>query len=231
MGEITTSLRRDIKSIGFRLLFSLSIVMYTFVYDYLNNFRGKVYSVESLLDTIIPFSPYFVVSYVMWYFYIAVILLYFLINNHKKYYEMLITLNIGVYICFVIYFLYPTTVIRPEVSESNAFESLVKYVYGRDNPYNCFPSIHSLGATLFAVYVNREDSIKKYIKLISSTIAISIVFSTLFIKQHYFYDAVSAITLAYILYYAFNFDEVKHIVNTRFKVSVKDKEVAGQIES
>ncbi|HAZ36934.1 MAG TPA: hypothetical protein DCY71_03665, partial [Clostridiaceae bacterium] len=45
-------------------------------------------------------------------------------------------------------------------------------------------------------------------KIISTIISILIILSTMFVKQHYFIDAVAGAALAYFIYAAFNYDEI-----------------------
>ncbi|WDU83138.1 phosphatase PAP2 family protein [Caloramator sp. Dgby_cultured_2] len=105
--------------------------------------------------------------------------------------------------CYILFF--PTTVPRPLLKGDDIFIKAVNFIYKRDNPYNCFPSIHVLDSFLAAVYINREENISYKLKITSSVISFSIILSTLFIKQHYVYDALSAMVLAYIMYYSLNY--------------------------
>ena len=50
------------------------------------------------------------------------------------------------------------------------------------------------------------------------------IFSTLFIKQHYVYDAISATIIAYGAYFALNYSDIKAKINERTKVVVQANE-------
>ncbi|WDC85445.1 phosphatase PAP2 family protein [Caloramator sp. mosi_1] len=212
---------KDYKNVTVRLLLLFSIAAQSKIYVLLNSYRGKVYHIQSPVDMLIPFNKYFIVPYIYWYIYLGFIFFYYAVYDEKKYFKLLAGVNLGMIICFIIYYFYPTYVPRPQVYGEDVFANMVRFIYERDNPYNCFPSIHVLDSILFAIYVNRDETIDLKYKLYSSTISFSIVISTLFVKQHYFYDAVSAAILAYIMYVAFNFKEIVEFFKSRVLVYIK----------
>jgi membrane-associated phospholipid phosphatase len=212
---------KDHRNVLKRILFSVSIAISIQIYGILNNYRGKVYHIQTAFDTAIPFNKYFVVPYIIWYFYVAFVLFYYAVYDDKRYFKLLAGINIGMLICYVIYYFFPTYTPRPTVYGNDIFADAVRFVYSRDNPYNCFPSIHVLDSVLIGVYINRDENISPIAKLISTAIAISIVFSTLFIKQHYVYDVISGAILAYSIYIAFNYREILEKIRSRADVAVK----------
>ncbi|SEF78765.1 PAP2 superfamily protein [Caloramator fervidus] len=207
------------KGIIFRLLFSLSIGFLSKIYLILNNYRGKVYHLKTVLDDMIPFNKYFVIPYLYWYIYIAAVLIYFAVVDGKKYFKLLLSILVGMGISCIIYYFFPTTVSRPLLKGEDVFTKLVFFIYKKDNPYNCFPSIHVINSCLAAIYVNREGILKNY-KMISTLIAVSIILSTLFIKQHYVYDVLAGIIVSYIIYFAFNHSVVLDRVKQRYPLEI-----------
>ncbi|MCX7902901.1 MAG: phosphatase PAP2 family protein [Caloramator sp.] len=219
MERIVEKIKTNYREIAFRLLFLFSIGALTKIYVILNNYRGKVFHLKTALDSLIPFNKYFVVPYIYWYIYMAAVFVYFAVTDGKKYFKLLFGIIVGMIICFIIYYFLPTTVPRPPIKGDDIFIRAVNFIYKRDNPYNCFPSIHVLDSFLAAVYINREENISYKLKIISSFISFSIILSTLFIKQHYVYDALSAMVLSYIMYYGFNYNVI--IERIRQKTSVE----------
>ncbi|EYE88506.1 hypothetical protein Q428_07460 [Fervidicella metallireducens AeB] len=209
---------KDYKNVIKRLLLLSSIAIMSLVYVYLNNDRGRVYHIPSKFDMLVPFNKYFIVPYTFWYVYLGIIFFYFAVYNEKKYYKLLGGILLGMAVCFIIYYVFPTTVPRPTVYGEDVFARGVRAIYQRDNPYNCFPSIHVLESVLVAVYINREESVTPIMKMVSTVCCILIIFSTFFIKQHYVYDAISATIIAYGLYLGFNYNEVKEQLHSRAKV-------------
>ncbi|CCJ33033.1 MULTISPECIES: phosphatase PAP2 family protein [Caloramator] len=222
MERIVEKVKTNYKEIALRLLFLLSIGGLTKIYVILNNYRGKVYHLKTALDTIIPFNKYFVVPYLYWYIYMAVVFVYFAVTDGKKYFKLLSGIIIGMALCFVIYYFFPTTVPRPLLKGDDIFIKAVNFIYKRDNPYNCFPSIHVLDSFLAAVYINREENISYKLKITSSVISFSIILSTLFIKQHYVYDALSAMVLAYIMYYSLNYAAIVEKIRQKTSIEINE---------
>lgn len=209
MKRILSILKKDYKHVIIRCVFIISIGITVQGYVHLNNFRGKVFNIITAFDAALPFIKYFVIAYIAWYIYVGLIMFYFAVCDKKKFFKLLISINAGMLICYVIYYFFPTMVERPVIASNDFFSKIVKLIYKRDHPYNCFPSIHVLDSVLCAAYINRENNIKLKTKLISSFISVMIIFSTFFIKQHYIYDAVSAAALSYALYYTLNFKDIK----------------------
>lgn len=212
---------KDYKNVLLRVAFILSIAVQGKIYIMLNNYRGKVYHIPTSIDAWIPFNKYFIVPYIYWYLYIAVILFYYAVYDERKYFRILAGINIGMMVCFVIYYFFPTYVPRPEVYGNDIFENLVKYIYANDNPYNCFPSIHVFESVLLAIYINRDLEISTKTKLTSTILAVSIVLSTMFVKQHYFYDVLAGTLLGYSIYAVFNFKEIADTFKRKVLVYIK----------
>ncbi|QXJ23747.1 phosphatase PAP2 family protein [Actinomadura graeca] len=84
-----------------------------------------------------------------------------------------------------------THVPRPEVSGDDVFSTLLRLVYGGDNAYNCFPSLHAGFSTIIAVYwlLSRRRA-GRYVAAWCALI----IASTLFVHQHYVPDMVAGVT-------------------------------------
>lgn len=204
MEQVEQSILCELKSILKRAIFSISIPLISMLYPILNKYKESVTVIKTSIDNLIPFNQYFIIPYLGWYLYVAIFLALICVLNGKTYFKLLISINMGMLICFLIYSIFPTHVPRPEIFGNDIFSNLVRGLYKRDNPYNCFPSIHVLNSELVAIYVFKEEKMNSVLKIISSSIAISIILATLFIKQHYVSDAVSATILAYFLYFICN---------------------------
>lgn len=215
---------KDYKAVAVRLSFLISIGISTIIYGHLNNYRGRVYHIQTPIDQAIDFNRFFVVPYVIWYIYVGLCFFYYAVRDEKKFFKILITVNIGMLICYVIYYFFPTYVPRPQVYGNDIFAEAVRFIYRRDNPYNCFPSIHVLDSVIMGIYINRDTDFSYKTKMISSITAITIIFSTFFIKQHYVYDAVAASIIAYGLYAAFNYKYILAKFNQKTVVMKMNQE-------
>ncbi|MCY6958000.1 phosphatase PAP2 family protein [Clostridium brassicae] len=181
-----------------------TIPVTSILYPTLNVYREDINVMKMPIDNIISFNKYFVIPYVGWYAYIFFFLLLLCILDSDEYFKLLITLNVGILICYVIYYFYPTYVARPIIEDKDIFSRLVLWVYGRDNPYNCMPSIHVLNSMLVLLFVNNSSKISSSFKMTTDIITILISLSTMFIKQHYFIDVIVSIGLSLSLFYSMN---------------------------
>jgi membrane-associated phospholipid phosphatase len=201
--QIQQAILYEWKSIVKRAMFAISIPLISILYPILNQERGEVFIIKTCIDNFIPFNKYFIIPYIGWYLYVGIFVALVCILNEARYYKLIISICVGMGICYVIYYIFPTHVPRPIILENDFFSNLVKCIYSRDNPYNCLPSIHVLNSMIVAINVCAEEKMNSVFKIISSIIAILIILSTMFIKQHYIADAISSIALSYFLYFIF----------------------------
>ncbi|MCB2361803.1 phosphatase PAP2 family protein [Clostridium estertheticum] len=195
-----------------RGMFALSIPLISLTYPLINQYRGNTNDLFTFVDKLIPFNKFFILPYISWYIFIAIFSVILCIYDKEKYFKLLITLDLGMIMCYIIYYFYPTYVPRPLILGTDFFSNLVLRLYAVDNPYNCFPSIHVLNSVLITLYIYESEMVSKCIKAICIIMSFSIVLSTMFIKQHYFADVIAGIIFAFILYFCFkslkfNFDK------------------------
>ena len=93
--------------------------------------------------------------------------------------------------------------LRPyTMPRDNVFTRLVTHLYNVDTPTNLWPSIHvynSIGAHL-AVTHNQKLAGNKPIRIGSFVVCVSIILSTVFIKQHSMFDVLTAFVMAGVMY-------------------------------
>lgn len=189
------------KEIVQRAIFALTILMISTIYPILNKASASGENIiKTFIDDFIPFNKYFIVPYMLWYGYVAFFIALLCIYSEENYYKLILSINLGMMISYLIYYTFPTTVVRPTIVGNDIFSNMILSLYQRDNPFNCFPSIHVLNSLLVAIYVNEEKKIDKGFKIICSVFCILIMLSTMFIKQHFFLDVISATLIAYVLY-------------------------------
>ena len=168
--------------------------------------------IHLVIDDYIPFIEYFIVPYMLWFLYVAAGVAYFFFRNKAEYYKLCIFLMTGMTVFLVISTIYPNgTYLRPVVFErDNIFVDAVKWLYSTDTPTNLFPSIHvynSLGAH-FAVMNNETLSGKKWVRRGSMILCVSIILSTMFIKQHSMFDVLMAFIMGAVMYAAVYYYDV-----------------------
>lgn len=160
--------------------------------------------VHMRLDDYIPFIEYFVIPYYLWFPYIAVTVITFIFLDKRDYYKLCITLGTGMTLFLLISFLIPNGHdLRPLTFErDNIFTMLIKTMYAVDTPTNLFPSIHCYNSLMAHTAIMENETLKKHkgIQIISLLLCVSIVLSTMFIKQHSVFDVLTALALSVIMY-------------------------------
>lgn len=181
------------------LCFLVSLTISNIFYKILNNPSRGAYSLITDIDRAVPFLKIFILPYVMWYPFIAFCLVYLCFKNRKIYYRILVSINIGLIFCYIIYYFFQTTVPRPELIGNDLFTKMVSMIYGYDNPYNCFPSLHVTTTYLVMRGVNKIKN-NVWVSVSVNIMGVLIILSTQFVKQHVVLDMVSAIIMNEIIF-------------------------------
>ncbi len=155
------------------------------------------------LDLAIPLIPEFIIIY--WYiFYSFIFFSYFYFAFVDREYRNALVLAFVLVnvVAYVIYLIFP--VLGPDrfVSGTDIFSLQIQALYAGDVHVNCFPSLHGSTSLLTAYALWRA---KKQYGYISWPIAIAVIISTLFVRQHWIADQIlAAIVTLPIAYFVFN---------------------------
>ena len=161
--------------------------------------------IHTAIDDKIPFIEYFIVPYTLWFLFIAVTVGYFFFFGEKsEFYRLIILLFSGMTIFLIVSTIYPNGLqLRPETfTRDNIFVDMVRQLYAVDTSTNVLPSIHvynSLGAYI-AISQCRKLKQYKWVQIFTLLLTISIILSTMFLKQHSVIDVVAAFFMAGIMY-------------------------------
>jgi len=121
------------------------------------------------------------------------------LKEKEEYYRVLISMNIGLVFCYIIFYFYQTTVPRPTLTGNDIFTKLVNMIYSHDEPYNCFPSVHVL--TTYVVMKGANVVIRnKFTIMAIDIIGSLIILSTQFVKQHVILDLIAGIVMVEVVY-------------------------------
>lgn len=160
------------------------------------------------LDGKIPFISLFIIPYIYWYPYILLGLIFILYKSRNKYLRVLLSIYVGMIVCYFFYYFFPVEIRRPYVADTNIFNKLVNIIYDNDRPVNCFPSIHVLNTYLIMRFTKKEYN-KAWFNY-TNIIGILIILSTVFIKQHYILDGLASIFLSEIIIFLNKFINDKY---------------------
>ncbi|MFV0529289.1 MAG: phosphoesterase [Lachnospiraceae bacterium] len=190
------------------LFFSLA---YLVVFHFLETREiTTLHIIHTRLDDMIPFNEYFIIPYLVWFPYQVISFLYFIFINKDKqeYYQLTKNICMGMTIFLVISFLFPNGLqLRPAVfARDTIFTQMVAWLYATDTPTNVLPSIHVFNSLVIHFALARSALMKKHPGLVfgSLVLTISIVLSTIFLKQHSVIDVIAGMAMAmagYIVFY------------------------------
>lgn len=205
--ERSDRLKLFFKKYGHALLIPLYGIFYMICFTLLErSVISNYHVIHSSLDDAIPFCEYFVVPYLLWFAYIVLTVLYFALfnNSRQEYYRLAANLAIGMTLFLIISYIYPNGLnLRPEaLADTNIFTHLVNYVYSHDTPTNVFPSIHVFNSIACCCAITNCPGLKKkpFVRYGSVILTISIILSTMFLKQHSVYDVFWGIMLSLATY-------------------------------
>ncbi len=167
---------------------------------------GRIHIVESSLDIKIPFIEYFIVPYLLWFVYIAVGVIYFLFKEEESYKRFMYLIMIGMTAFILVSIVFPNgLMLRPtQFAHDNVFVDLTKILYSIDTATNVFPSIHVFNSLALHCVVAKSSSLRenKPVQYISFLLCVSIILSTMFLKQHSVFDVFSGMGMFCMAYAA-----------------------------
>ncbi len=152
-------------------------------------------SLETPLDTALPFLAPFVLFYVL--AFVQWGLNYLLIARDSKElcYRFAFGNIIAKLICLFFFVFLPTTLARPEVTGTDLCSRLVRLIYTSDPPVNLFPSIHCLESwcCIRASFLLKKSN--RAYQTATIIMSLGVFASTLFIKQHVIADVFGGIVV------------------------------------
>ncbi|ADL34534.1 PAP2 family protein [Butyrivibrio proteoclasticus B316] len=197
--------RNDLLKLAVPILIYAPIYLSWFIYIEKHKFSHYAV-IHTVVDDYIPFVEAFIIPYFMWFAYVSLTLLFFMFSfDVEDYYKNFFFLATGMTIFLVISTLFPNMHnLRPAVMpRDNIFTHLVQFIYSSDTSTNLWPSIHVYNSIGTMIAVHHSKRFNKAGVVIMDVIGWLIILSTLFVKQHSFYDVTTAFIMAIIFYIVF----------------------------
>lgn len=199
-GQLKSSLSRFYENYR-HLLLLLYFPVYLLWFNYLEKaVTTHFHVIHTAADDYIPFCEYFVIPYLLWFFYVAWGIIYMAKNNKADYYRLCAFLFTGMTVFLIISTVYPNGhYLRPQYFEHhNIFTSLCEALYSTDTPTNLFPSIHVYNSIAINTAVWHCGNFKsnRPVRYGSALLAVSIIASTMFLKQHSVFDVATGMVMA-----------------------------------
>lgn len=167
--------------------------------------------VHCRLDDLIPFCKYAIVPYILWFPWIPFTLFYLLYKAPREdFWRLCIPLFTGMTMALLFYAIVPNGLaLRPKyVPGTDIFAQLVRMIYRSDTPMNVCPSIHVFNSVTLMLAYHRcrifEQPRFRWMRPAADVLCISIVCSTMLLKQHSCIDAALGALLALALDTAFS---------------------------
>lgn len=198
-----------IKGLYRRYGHAVPLLIYGFIYlnwfAWLERTNTKNYQIIHLaVDDKIPFCEVFIVPYLLWFAYVSAVVVFLFFKNKTDYFKACAFLFTGMTVFLIISTLFPNghDLRLSTMPRDNVFTYMVAVLWKTDTPTNLWPSIHvynSIGAHL-ALMHNETLRGKKPVCIGSGILAVSIILSTMFIKQHSVFDVLTGILMGAFMY-------------------------------
>lgn len=193
--------RHPIWFMAFYLVFYLSVFHWLEV-----NITVPEVWVHCRLDDLIPFCKYAVIPYFAWFVWIPFTLFYLLWKAPRAdFWRLCLPLFAGMTIALAVYVVVPNGLdLRPyRVYGSDFFARTVRQLYATDTATNVCPSIHVFNSVtlMMAYYRSRifDEPGRRWMRPAAAVLCVSIIASTVLLKQHSCIDVVLGILLALVL--------------------------------
>ena len=190
--------RHPIWFMAFYLVFYLSVFHWLEV-----NITVPEVWVHCHLDDLIPFCKYAVIPYLAWFIWIPFTLFYLLWKAPRAdFWRLCLPLFAGMTIALAVYVILPNGLdLRPyRVYGSDIFARIVRWLYSTDTATNVCPSIHVFNSVTLMMAYSRsrifEEPRRRWMRPASAVLCLSIIASTVLLKQHSCIDVVMGILLA-----------------------------------
>ena len=199
------------------------LVFYLSVFHWLEaNITVPEVWVHCRLDDLIPFCKYAVIPYFAWFVWIPFTLFYLLWKAPRAdFWRLCLPLFAGMTIALAVYVVVPNGLdLRPyRVYGSDFFARTVRQLYTTDTATNVCPSIHVFNSVtlLLAYYRSRifDAPRRRWMRPAAAVLCISIVCSTVLLKQHSCIDVALGALLALALDSAFTAVERSQLPQVR----------------
>jgi membrane-associated phospholipid phosphatase len=171
-----------------------SAAVFALIYSGLGHFpwTHPAYLPLTDLDRAIPLLPWTLVIYLSDYLFILLVLLS--LKRAEDFSSAFYRMIVGMMLSFVIFLFFPTVYPRPLLPADPLWSEVFLFLHFLDQPTNCFPSLH-VSMTLIAA-ASMPPSSRSW-RSLGWIWAFAICLSTLTTKQHYAWDVLGGVVIAW----------------------------------
>ena len=165
---------------------------------------SNYFVIHSVFDDYIPFIEIFIIPYLLWFVYVSGTVLYFFFTDKQGFYRICTLLITGMTLFLIICTIFPNGLnLRPSTfARDNIFVDLVRFIYRSDTSTNVLPSLHVYNSIGCYIAIRNSQKLRQYkwVQNGSLVLTVSIVLSSMFLKQHSVVDVIAAIVMIYFIY-------------------------------
>ena len=178
-----------------RLFWLLVTLAVQCLYFPINRYVQGGVILKTPLDDFVPFWPLWAVPYLLSLPWWTTAYLWAALKMPANLYRAFISAALGIMLTsYLIYIAYPTFIERPILTGTSWEMDLVRFIYNQDRIYNAFPSGHTYCTILITLFW--WDWQPRW-RWLWGLIAVTILLSTLFTRQHNLPDLAGGAALAY----------------------------------
>jgi membrane-associated phospholipid phosphatase len=168
------------------------------LYFPLNHFLKGGMEFKTVFDDYVPLWPIWAVPYLLICVWWVIACIWAVWRMEERLYEAFFIASAFASVsAMTIFTLFPTYVLRPDLSAGDWATQLLSWIYSNDYAYNAFPSGHVYVTTLIALFWSRW--FPRWRGLWAATVVV-VILATLFTHQHYLPDPIGGLALAWFGY-------------------------------
>lgn len=175
-------------------LICLSLIM-AFYATRLFTTGGAHYDVSIPLDGKIPLVTPFIAVYVLAYCQWVLVLWLAARDSMELFFQASAAEILGKLLAIPIFLIFPTAMVRPEITGSGFFDHMTQAIYALDPPDNLFPSLHCYDSWLCLRCVCRMKKVPQWFKWANGIFSVLVFASVVLVKQHLLVDILGGILL------------------------------------
>ena len=192
----------------------------------------QTFVLKSWLDESIPFVPALAVPYISFLILVPVVvpLLNLGVGSFRRFATLATALIVSQLVLDVAYYLFQTNVIRDVAAGDGIGGFLVESVWGKDQPFNGYPSGHCTWTTIAICALFRLRHVMPKTAWIMMAWLALIYPATVMLRQHYLMDVYAGIFVGFACYWACMFAIERPRLVPRFESDLLETVDASQVK-
>jgi membrane-associated phospholipid phosphatase len=180
------------RRLSLRILVLAAVLVSFKAYHVLNVARDPLHVMVTAFDRALPLVPAFSVPYLLYFPFLFFTVIDGILRS-TEWKRIALSIVTAQTVACLFYFFYQTHVPRPELTGTDIFTSILRFIYDWDQPYNTFPSLHTAHTAICAFWWRR---LYPRWSVLAVALLVAIMLATVLLKQHVLADVLGGIALA-----------------------------------